>query len=610
MSRIEPSMYTAGNIYREMDVPKYLNTVTYSDRLIDPTKPPIIMRKPRPSGLPERDWKSVIYKEYDDFTTEEYRLESLHPTSNIYAVMDPSFTINGQPWKDRLVRKDWYTNNNLDLRIQLSELIDTAMISLKPSAPPPLLYGKPQKLICLSFATYPSSPIMPMFDHCGCHSIKLNDDIDTTIAPDLANQIMYKIIGLLYTSTEMCTYKSKPLTRNFSNRSNILLRFKSDYIDGEGMSSSYGASMIQSFVEGSSTRTRAGLVVKPPPENNYLMVYWDIEQHVIAGWIVFEYVNDVTPDSYHNNIHKSFNNYLHISAFCGNTPENSTGATTFIAMFMDLCKKYPDPFPGIILDSITNIETLLLYYSLGFRSVLYHENPAIPNSNTTVFVEKEHLMVWNADPTLPYFPSAEYDIHPTTPSVSLDKVRKFDRAGKWTTRFETGVRYLDDIRAFIAIATLGYPLSPVISGVPVADVNYIHQSKLYKQFKQWINDPTKSTIKKFTAPALRVGTVIGGDGKESLVPELYTKPSIIYDQYVSGTLRNPTYRVNDPTFGNTIMDDYSYDADNEYSPTSGNDISPTDDKKTLPLKHKSRRLSIKRTKRRTNRSHKKSRSKK
>lgn len=602
-SRIEPSMYTAGNIYREMDIPKYLNTVTYSDRLIDPTKPPIIMRKPRPAGLPERDWQSVIYTEYTDFTKEEYRLETLKPASNIYSVMDPAFTINGQPWKDRRVRQDWYNNNNLDLRIQLSELIDTAINSLIPTAITPLLYGKPQKLLCLSFSTPGSAPIMPMFDLCGCHNIKLDLDIDTTSAPpDLANQIMYKIMGLLYTSTEMCTYKSKPLTRTFSNRSNILLRFKSDYIEGEGMSSSYGADSIKSFVEGSYTRTPSGLVYKAPPENNFLMVYWDIEQHVIAGWIVFEQVYDVIPDSYHNDIHKSFNNYLHISAFCGNTPESSTGATTFIAMFMDLCKKYQDHFPGIILDSITNIETLLLYYSLGFRSVLYHENLAIPDSNTVVYVGTEHLMVWNANPALPYFPSAEYDIHPTTPSVSLDKVRKFDRAGKWTTRFEPGVRYLDDIRAFIAIATLGYPLSPVISGVPVADVNYIHQSKLYKQFKQWMKDPTKTTIQRFTAPALRVGPVIGGDGPESLVPELYTKPSMIYDQYVSGTLRNPTYRVDDPTFGNTTMDVYSYDADNEFSPTS--------DKDTSPPKPKSRRLSTKRTKRRTNRSHKKSRSKK
>ena len=82
------------------------------------------------------------------------------------------------------------------------------------------------------------------------------------------------------------------------------------------------------------------------------MLFWDIEEHVIAGWIIFESISQDVRTSYLNFIHSSFDKYIHISSFCGNIPARSNGATTFIAMLMDLCKKNPTHYHGIILDSV------------------------------------------------------------------------------------------------------------------------------------------------------------------------------------------------------------------------------------------------------------------
>lgn len=563
----QPSVYTSANIYREMDTPKYLNTITYNDRLNDRSKRPLNPILPRPPHIPIRNWKRVIYPEYSMFKKEENRLSN---EVDMYASMSDTFTINGQKWNDTTVRDQWYANNNMDLQIQLSELIEILIPALYLPPNEILLYGFPQKLLCLSFATPDSDNLLGMLDSIGCFNIKLDTDIDTTLVPThLANQILSTISGLLYTSQDMCTYQSRALTRTFSDRSDVLMRFKSYYIDGSGMNTSYGASKIDTMAYGlyridPITHTR---VLVDPPKNNYVMAFWDVERHVIAGWILFELISDVVPESYTNNIHKSFNNYIHISAFCGNITAGSSGATTFIAMLMNLCKLHPTRFHGIILDSVSIIETLLLYYSLGFRSVLYHEDPSIPHSNTTVYVKGEHLMVWNADPTLPNFPSAEFDIHPTTPSILLDKVRLVNRMGIWNGRFES-VRPLDDLRAFIAIATKGFPLNPVVNGMVVEDYRFIHQNKLYKDFKKWMKNTTGNNTRRVTRiPHRGGGYYIGGDGPESLVPYLYTKPSVIYYQYTHGTLNNATYRMDDPTFG--YMDSsYEYDADNEQSPNS------------------------------------------
>ena len=43
----QPSVYTSANIYREMDTPKYLNTITYNDRLNDRSKRPLDPILPR-----------------------------------------------------------------------------------------------------------------------------------------------------------------------------------------------------------------------------------------------------------------------------------------------------------------------------------------------------------------------------------------------------------------------------------------------------------------------------------------------------------------------------------------------------------------------------------
>ena len=557
-----------------MDTNKYLNTITYADRIADTSKPPITVILPRDATIPERDWNTTIYREYAKFTIEEDRLTDLNITQDIYSIMLDTFTINGKQWNQEPVRKNWYKNNNDDLRIQMSELINTTIKSLKSRAPTPLLYGKPQKLLCLSYSTPGSEPIMAMM-YPG--TIKLDQDIRSSKVPaDFTNKIIDTMVGLLYTSPEMCTYQMRPLTRTFSNRSDVLMRFKAKYINGDGMNTAYGADLLKSYIEGPT-----------PPFNRYCMALWDIEKHIIAGWILFEVIYTTDPDTYTSEIHKYFDKYIHITAFCGNIPAGSTGATTFIAMLMDLCKKNPTVYPGIILDSVTNIETILLYYSLGFRSVLYHADPTIPNSNTAVFVKGEQLMVWNADPTGTNFPSTEYDIHPSTPSVLLDRVRKYNRHGIWTRGFEPKTRYLDDIRAFIAIATKGYPLKPYINGIAVEDVRYIHQSELYKRFKKWMKNHTNTTIKRFEGKGKGKRLQYhGGDGPESLVPYVYTKPSSTYQEYINGTLNNPIYRVDDPTFLNInihdspyedetfdeVDDENEYDADDEYETSTDSTI--------------------------------------
>jgi hypothetical protein len=592
LTRVQPSMYTSDNIYKELNTDKYLNTITYAERLADTSKIPIDPVLYRPPDIPERDWQTTIYPEYVLFTNEEDRLSD---KPSIYAAMSDTFTINGHQWNKNATRTKWYHDNNTDLQIQLSGLINTMLSSLKPTSPEPILYGFPPKLLCLSFSPPDSAPIIDMFTLEGCPTIRIDNDIDPALVPpDFINKMVYTISGLLYTDPEMCSYQSRALTRTYSDRSDILMRFKSTYIDGSGMHTSYGADTMIKLINGyTQTDPATGTRVhKPPPNNNYFMIFWDIENHVIAGWILFEYISNRIPESYKNNIHLHFDTYLHVSAFCGNIPAKSNGATTFIAMFMHLCKRHPTLFHGIILDSIDIIETLLLYYSMGFRAVLYREQPSIRDSNTTVYVKGEQLMVWNADVSAPYFPIDQFEIHPVVPSVRLDKVRLLSTDGSWFGRFQTTnelagstayVHPLDDLRAFIAIATKGYPLKAIVDGIAVEDVTYIHKSKLYKEFKKWMTDRSNNTRRVSTfgprgggygrssssSSSSSRSRGYGGNGSESLVPYLYTNPSNIYYKYTHGTLDPRLYKLNDPTFVE-IANKLSYDADSESSPNIRN----------------------------------------
>lgn len=545
-----PSMYTTKNIYREMDTSKYLKTIKLRARLRERAKdkynPPIILE--RPDYLPERDWETVIYPEYKEYTENP---DSLEP--------------------------GWLENNHEDLRIQMSELVNTTLTSLKISKKKnTLLYGNTNNLLCLSYATNESEDLLRVMTYIGINNINVNinmsneDDIDidkSKVSTDFTNKIINTIVGLLYTSPNMCVYNSSPLTRSYSERSNNLIKFKEHYINGDGMTVEIGANILKSFIDKS-----------PQPVNHYFMLLWDIEKRVIAGWIIFESILEDVPTSYSNSIHSSFNQYIHITSFCGNIPARSNGATTFIAMLMYLCKVQPEQYHGIILDSIIIIETILLYYSLGFRSVLYKKEDSIGNSNTTVYVDQEQLMVWNADPEGPYFPLDKYMIHPSTPSSNLDKGPRKDistdgRISRWTFDDKKGEISLRDVRAFIAIATKGFPLKR-----RHPDIN---ESPLYKEFEHWIAKYPPSSryiIGKGGRGRSRRIMGKGGRGRSRrikrggmirygnpvgplyLVPDdVFTKYSKIYEYYVEGTLnihdRKNIYVKDDHTFLDFVVDD-------------------------------------------------------
>jgi hypothetical protein len=535
-------MYTTKNIYREMNTDKYLNPVmTLKRRLKDTSKPPINIILDRPDGVTERDWKTQIYLEYETYKEDPY----------------------------------WLEQNNYDLRIQMSELVDLTLNSLKSSKKKDtLLYGNTKKLLCLSYATNGSEPLLRMMNFVGNNNINFNihmyneKDIDidkSQVSSDFTNKIIDTIVGLLYTNPYMCVYKkhttSAPLTRKHSDRSDKLIKFKEYYINGEGMNVEIGADKLNSFI------------TEPDKSiNHYFMLFWDIEEHVIAGWIIFESILKDQPTSYSDVIHSSFDKYIHISSFCGNIPARSNGATTFIAMLMDLCKKNPTHYHGIILDSVIIIETILLYYSLGFRSVLYKDEYSIGNSNTTVYVDHEQLMVWNANPIGPYFPVDTYTIHPSTPSFNLDQgprshIVTFDNKSRWTFNNNKGEITLHDIRAFITIATKGFPLNPFTNGSPVDDAHRIHQTPLYTKFKEWMKANYAPSSRRITGKGGRAKSrrsrrsrrIKYWGGSEYLVPdEVYTKDSTIYKHYIEGTLYDPNniYVKDDKTtldgFDNTV----------------------------------------------------------
>ena len=411
MPKATPTLMTLGEIYRSMDIGRYLNKVPYTRNTMTQFIDPI---PPTPSGT----------------------------------APPPGKILN-------MVREE--------LSDDISGIIDN-------TPTPVYLYGPHRKLLCLSYSTPGSNDMMGHMKACNLETIELTTDIPSGSTASALN-ILYSVIVYLEdpTNLKMCTYPELPPNPGQRLTHLGIMTYGKRYLaKNKGMRTMYGGDVLMEYyIDIDQPSNTISLNTVNP--NNYFMFFWDTTENIIAAWILIEYIEKGVggqPDKgIHDNIHADFNHYIHITAFCGNTPAGSSGATTFIAMLMHLCISSGTVYEGIVLDSVTNVETLSIYYALGFRSI-------IEKGGNAVYADSNHIMVWrNPNPGCS-FPDTKYEIHRNTPS------RRIDPHGG-----------LSDFRVFLAIAMYGYPLSNKLQETINGSHFYaaITGTVYYREFGYWLS---------------------------------------------------------------------------------------------------------------------------
>lgn len=300
---------------------------------------------------------------------------------------------------------------------------------------------------------------------------------------DLDRAILYSVMALIYKNDHMCHYGSHvahPLQPQYpinptttQDIKTMVLRSINDVeSEGQGMGNKYVLSKLTHILNG----------LHP---NEYFMFLWDTTNHIVSGFMYFEYIiNSATRNV--DPIHQNFDDYFHITAFCGNIPHNARGALLMPALLMKQCTNNNmagNQMKGIILDSISALATITLYNSIGFNMVT-------DEHNNVVMVGSEKLMVWCTR-------SPEYRL--STPTNTTHKTR-ISKANMDLLRYEyeynminhslggLGV-YPPEIEALsptydIDIYTEGFP-DDTYSYVRVNDINDVAGSGLEK-YRQYL----------------------------------------------------------------------------------------------------------------------------
>lgn len=293
---------------------------------------------------------------------------------------------------DVMAAEDIVNNRNDDLVTsgytpavsQLAPIINSKLEDVFREDPRKLIaYGG--DLVPFVFGTNSSSevPLQRRFTESGSLFI------DLPITDAKTHTILNGVMAVLKTNPKMCTYGAE-LTHPLSPTSNSLHDIPEEISQREAprfiaTAASVGKGINPKYVIGHIKD-----IINNRVENEYFIFMWDINNQIVTGFMYFELVRHENPPQ--NLIHRNFNRFFHITAFCGNIPHNARGALLMPAMLMKVCRNFPNTIPdgynGIILDSVSILSTLTLYNSIGFQIVTN------PLTNHAIYVLNEILMVW------------------------------------------------------------------------------------------------------------------------------------------------------------------------------------------------------------------------
>ena len=352
------------------------------------------------------------------------------------------------------------------IRNQLARLINCYLDTFLRTIPnPQCIYGN-----LIPFIVGNSSRTVPNMRMIipGIIPLDLLHNLDTAI--------LYSVMAVIFLNDHMCHYGSQtahplqpqspinPITTQ-DIKTKTLRSINDVESEGKGMGNKYVLSKLTHILDG----------LHP---NEYFMFLWDTTNHIVSGFMYFEYItrfnNNVNP------IHQNFDDYFHITAFCGNIPHNARGALLMPALLMKQCTNNNmagNQMKGIILDSISALATITLYNSIGFNMVT-------DEHNNVVMVGSEKLMVWCTR-------SPEYSLPTTTTHKTRISKEKMDLLREeYQDEHPYGVlkMYPAEIEALgptdtIAIYTEGFP-DDIYSYVRVNDIDGVTGSGLevYRQY--------------------------------------------------------------------------------------------------------------------------------
>jgi hypothetical protein len=452
-----------------------------------------------------------------------------------------------------------------DARFQIRGCLSAAMTQPAIFPEPIKVYGATNNLLMLGVATTHVDVFnaMSAFNMPCIRITQLNLAADPTYPANpmgYGGLLLQNLIAYMNAQTNMCYYSgtaaAAPPTHSFRSRSLI------DYIKSRpgGMRVAYASNILQTWATDPMAHP-----------HRYGLFLWDCTTNHLAGFIMFKYIDATTPATYEPHPeHMPFHNYLHVLTFCANQVTATRGMTILIAILRAVC--LTTPLVGIVLDSISSLQTLLTYYAIGFRSCVRfigapHDYRANANWRA-LYSGPEHVMAWIKPGSRP--PNDHGLLH-TVPEVVMDPTNQ-----------------LNDLRAFILIALHGCPYpTPRTPDMLVAMTSVV-----YNHFR------ARPAIRELTLPERGAPTIITG-GAPSDAPLITDVPTVVETHY-----------INDPRYFHSDTDPFgiSQITSSQNDDFSDFDINAARGKKRVKLRTKvniRKRSSLNRRHKKYSRKHKK-----